>query len=131
MEEDHVNFVTLLPKRKRMRQFVVDHSQSKIQLLLLLDLLFSLLCFGYDLVLMLLNFSDASLRWPHAVRATGDCSRTAYYALVLFAGQKWKTFRAYATLPVFLFYSVMVTELYCYTEADSQNVIRIRYLFIL
>ncbi len=124
MEENQLNTVSLLPRSKRLRKGVCDRSHYSLSALLMISISFCFVSVISNLAQLLVDYYSSNPIMDHCTRIVSDCSRMAYYMIVLSVGRRYKTFQDYAAYPIPIIFSVVICETYAAAGMSALALVR-------
>lgn len=120
MSNSQVSPITLLPTDSILRCNLLSNAHEKMHFILASYVIFASISLFYSLILLLVYYSSGDNYFGYLVMVCGAIPRVIYYVFVYIFGQRHKTFQLYASYPLPIIFSIVITECYVYVGEEGK-----------
>ncbi len=125
MENQDLNPFTLQPISKTLRKYTTAYSVQKMPYVIKVCIFFASVSLASNLGLFICTLCYYESLVNDLLRCMGDIFRVIFYTLLFVLGRNWQFLQMYAVYVFPMLYSVLVCEIYAYTDSSHLIVFRV------
>lgn len=124
MENQRINFFTLLPGNPQMLKHLKENCKTKIQPMFISIILLAGISLLINIVIIVESLCTSSYEKRQFILLVTDLGRIAFYLLILLLGKFYKTAQSIIICFFPAIYSILVTEIFIFNGSSDKVLLR-------